>query len=54
LFVGIQESNLPLFFFVIVMPLFLIVLASSAMGASIALYILRKYDPHTDEITHDK
>ena len=28
------------------MPLFLIVLASSAMGASIALYIMRKYDPH--------
>mgnify|MGYP001303630268 CR=1 FL=1 len=30
------------------MPLFLIVLASSAMGAAIALYILRKYDdPNT-------
>ena len=38
----------------IVMPLFLIVLASSAMGASIALYILRKFDPHTDEISNDK
>jgi hypothetical protein len=36
------------------MPLFLIVLASSAMGASIALYILRKFDPHTDEISNDK
>ncbi len=35
------------------MPLFLIVLGASGIGASIALYILRKYDPHTDEISHD-
>tara|TARA_B100001778_G_C17979287_1_gene358446 strand:+ start:166 stop:318 length:153 start_codon:yes stop_codon:yes gene_type:complete len=28
------------------MPLFLIVLGASSVGAAIALYILRKYDPH--------
>tara|TARA_B100000614_G_C14528671_1_gene485594 strand:- start:1564 stop:1674 length:111 start_codon:yes stop_codon:yes gene_type:complete len=30
----------------IIMPLFLIVLGASGIGAAIALYILRKYDPH--------
>ena len=28
------------------MPLFLIVLGASGVGALIALYIMRKYDPH--------
>jgi len=28
------------------MPLFLIVLGASSVGAAIALYIIRKYDPH--------
>ena len=39
------EETLILFF---IMPLFLIVLGASGIGASIALYILRKYDdPNT-------
>ena len=29
------------------MPLFVIVLGASSIGAAIALYILRKYDPHS-------
>ena len=29
-----------------IMPLFLIVLGASSVGAAIALYIIRKYDPH--------
>ena len=44
-YTGIQP---PSFLFVIVMPLFLIVLGASGIGAAIALYILRKYDdPNT-------
>ena len=47
-FVGRQESNLPPLFFFFIMPLFLIVLGASGIGAAIALYILRKYDdPNT-------
>ena len=38
----------PSFFYIIVMPLFLIVLGASGIGAAIALYIMRKYDdPNT-------
>tara|TARA_B000000557_G_scaffold255230_1_gene246174 strand:- start:1824 stop:1937 length:114 start_codon:yes stop_codon:yes gene_type:complete len=33
------------------MPLLFIILGSSSIGVAIALYILRKYDPHTDEIS---
>ena len=41
-----RADGLPFIFFV--MPLFLIVLGSSGIGAAIALYILRKYDdPNT-------
>ena len=29
------------------MPLFLIVLGASSVGAALALYIIRKYDPHS-------
>ncbi len=29
------------------MPLLLIVLGSSSIGVALALYIIRKYDPHT-------
>ena len=44
-YTGIQP---PSFFYIIVMPLFLIVLGASGIGAAIALYILRKYDdPNT-------
>jgi len=43
-FVGRQESNLPLSFFIFVMPLFLIVLGASSIGAAIALYIIKKYE----------
>ena len=41
-----RADGLPFIFFV--MPLFLIVLGASGIGAAIALYILRKYDdPNT-------
>tara|TARA_B100000900_G_scaffold280536_1_gene239979 strand:+ start:510 stop:680 length:171 start_codon:yes stop_codon:yes gene_type:complete len=30
----------------IIMPLFVIVLGASSISAAIALYIIRKYDPH--------
>ena len=47
-FVGRQESNLPLSFIMMIMPLFLIVLGASGIGAALALYIMRKYDdPNT-------
>ena len=45
-YTGIQPPSF--FFFYLIMPLFLIVLGASGIGASIALYILRKYDdPNT-------
>ena len=43
-FVGRQESNLPLSFIMMIMPLFLIVLGASSIGAAIALYIIKKYE----------
>ena len=45
-YTGIQPPSFLFFFFI--MPLFLIVLGASGIGAAIALYILRKYDdPNT-------